>query len=324
MKTGEIPKFLVSRRYISMEISFTVIFSILFMLIYKPFSIAVWFSTDDTLRFGFTIIFYMAAIVILILSRSLMNIIQDRLKITSLTYTWWLMAENLLISLLYTIITISLFPTEGVATPTIATKALMCVTLILIIPNGIIFFYAAFRAKCEELEATQYQLQRLGEEYRLLESSKEHEIRAVVNSSNIVNNSKGPTMISLYDNNNILRLTINVDSLYYLESEDNYIKVHYKHNDKITSYMLRCRTRSVEKSLEGTCMVRCHRSYIVNINKIRFLEEERRLHYLALDDDSIRRIPVSKSYYNTLVAIISPKKQQTQVLTPETEAGTTI
>lgn len=303
-----------------MEISFTVIFSILFMLIYKPFSIAVWFSTDDTLRFGFTIIFYMAAIVILILSRSLMNIIQDRLKITSLTYVWWLMAENLLISLLYTIITISLFPTEGVATPTIATKALMCVTLILIIPNGIIFFYAAFRAKCEELEATQYQLQRLGEEYRLLESSKEHEIRAVVNSSNIVNNSKGPTMISLYDNNNILRLTINVDSLYYLESEDNYIKVHYKHNDKITSYMLRCRTRSVEKSLEGTCMVRCHRSYIVNINKIRFLEEERRLHYLALDDDSIRRIPVSKSYYNTLVAIISPKKQQTQVVTPETEA----
>jgi hypothetical protein len=303
-----------------MEISFTVIFSILFMLIYKPFSIAVWFSTDDTLRFGFTIIFYMAAIVILILSRSLMNIIQDRLKITSLTYVWWLMAENLLISLLYTIITISLFPMEGVATPTIAIKALMCVTLILIIPNGIIFFYAAFRAKCEELEATQYQLQRLGEEYRLLESSKEHEIRAVVNSSNIVNNSKGPTMISLYDNNNILRLTINVDSLYYLESEDNYIKVHYKHNDKITSYMLRCRTRSVEKSLEGTCMVRCHRSYIVNINKIRFLEEERRLHYLALDDDSIRRIPVSKSYYNTLVAIISPKKQQTQVVTPETEA----
>ena len=303
-----------------MEISFTVIFSILFMLIYKPFSIAMWFSTDDTLRFGFTIIFYMAAIVILILSRSLMNIIQDRLKITSLTYVWWLMAENLLISLLYTIITISLFPTEGVATPTIATKALMCVTLILIIPNGIIFFYAAFRAKCEELEATQYQLQRLGEEYRLLESSKEHEIRAVVNSSNIVNNSKGPTMISLYDNNNILRLTINVDSLYYLESEDNYIKVHYKHNDKITSYMLRCRTRSVEKSLEGTCMVRCHRSYIVNINKIRFLEEERRLHYLALDDDSIRRIPVSKSYYNTLVAIISPKKQQTQVVTPESEA----
>lgn len=323
MKTGEIPKFLVSRRYISMEISFTVIFSLLFMLIYKPFSIAVWFSTDDMLRFGFTIIFYTAAIVILILSRTLMNIAQDHLKITSLTYAWWLMVENMLISLLYTVITVSLFPMEGVATPTIATKALMCVTMILIIPNGVIFFYAAYRVKCEELEATQYQLQRLGEEYRLLESNKEHEIRAVVNSSKIENSDKGPTMISLYDNNNILRLTINVDSLYYLESEDNYIKVHYKHNDKIASYMLRCRTRSVEKSLEGTCMVRCHRSYIVNINKIRFLEEERRLHYLSLDDDSIRRIPVSKSYYETLVAIISPKKQETQVVTPTTEEPAT-
>jgi hypothetical protein len=294
------------------------------MLIYKPFSIAVWFSTDDTLRFGFTIIFYMAAIVILILSRSLMNIIQDRLKITSLTYVWWLMAENLLISLLYTIITISLFPMEGVATPTIAIKALMCVTLILIIPNGIIFFYAAFRAKCEELEATQYQLQRLGEEYRLLESSKEHEIRAVVNSSKIVNNSKGPTMISLYDNNNILRLTINVDSLYYLESEDNYIKVHYKHNDKITSYMLRCRTRSVEKSLEGTCMVRCHRSFMVNVVNINHIRKEGKSRYIVLTNNSIKPVPVSKSYFKNLIEKIDKYNttiQAKQNLTNEVDSA---
>jgi DNA-binding LytR/AlgR family response regulator len=109
-------------------------------------------------------------------------------------------------------------------------------------------------------------------------------------------------MIRLYDNSGTLRLTIDIDALYYMESEDNYIKVHYKHNNKIASYMLRCRTRTVEQSLEGTNMVRCHRSYIVNIEKIRLLQEERRLHFIALDDESIKRIPVSRSYYEAVVA----------------------
>mgnify|MGYP003552725704 CR=1 FL=1 len=118
-------------------------------------------------------------------------------------------------------------------------------------------------------------------------------------------NLRSPRMINLYDNNNTLRLTISLESLYYLESEDNYIKVHYKHNDKITSYMLRCRTSSVEKSLEGTTMVRCHRSYIVNISKIQFLSEEHRIHYVTLDDENIKHIPVSKTYYETLLEALN-------------------
>ena len=90
-----------------------------------------------------------------------------------------------------------------------------------------------------------------------------------------------------------------------MESEDNYIKVHYKHNDKIATYMLRCRTKSVEESLQGTSLRRCHRSFIVNINKIRFVSEEHRLHFINLDDDSIRRIPLSKSYYDAILSSLN-------------------
>ena len=304
---SEIPKFLVSRRYISVVIAFIVLFSALFMLLYQPFSLAVWFSTNDTLRFSFTLLFYIAAIVILITSRWLMYALQDRVALTSINYMWWIMGENLLISLLYTVITVNLFPTENIATPAIATRALICVTLILAIPNGLIALYAAYRSKCEELEATQYQLQNITTDYRILKDLKDSEIRAAAVALQTAKQTNMPRMVSLYDNNNTLRLTINIDSLYYLESEDNYIKVHYKHNDKITSYMLRCRTSSVEKSLEGTTMVRCHRSYIVNISKIRFLREEHRMHYLTLDDESIKHIPVSKTYYASLLATLNDK-----------------
>lgn len=306
IKEKEIPKFLVSRRYISVVIAFIVLFSGLFLFIYQPFSLAVWFSTADSLSFSLSLLFYILSIIILVLSRMTMYYLQDRVDLTTMTYIWWILFENLAISLLYTLITIKFFPVEGISTPTIATRALMCVTLILAIPNALVLFYAAYKAKCEELQATQYRLQRLSEEYRLLENNTQHELRAaaMVQSKTQPQQSQEttPRMINLYDNNGTLRLTLNIDSLYYLKSEDNYIKVYYKHNDKIVSYMLRCRTRSVEESLAGTCMVRCHRSFIVNINKISVMEDDRRMHYLSLDDDSIRRIPVSKSYYESLVA----------------------
>lgn len=306
IKEKEIPKFLISTRYISVVIAFIVLFSGLFLFIYQPFSLAVWFSTADSLSFSLSLLFYILSIIILVVSRITMYHLQDRVDLTTMTYIWWIMFENLAISLLYTLITIKFFPVEGISTPTIATRALMCVTLILVIPNALVLFYAAYKAKCEELQATQYRLQRLSEEYRLLESNTQHELRAaaMVQSKTQPQQPQEttPRMINLYDNNGMLRLTLNIDSLYYLESEDNYIKVYYKHNDKIVSYMLRCRTRSVEESLAGTCMVRCHRSFIVNINKISVMEDDRRMHYLSLDDDSIRRIPVSKSYYESLVA----------------------
>jgi DNA-binding LytR/AlgR family response regulator len=126
---------------------------------------------------------------------------------------------------------------------------------------------------------------------------------------------RSPRMINLHDNNGTLRLTINEESLYYLESEDNYIKVNYKHNDKIATYMLRYRTKSIEESLKGTSMKRCHRSYIVNINKIRFVGEEHRMHFITLDDDSIRRIPLSKSYYESVLSSLNMAQQKSQTAT---------
>lgn len=306
----EIPKFLVSRRYISVLIAFILLFSALFLIIYQPFSMAVWFGTSQTLNFSFTILFYLSSIVVLILSRTLMYTVHNKLEVTVMTYIWWIMAENLIISLIYTLITIYFFPMPGITTPTLATRALLCVTIILAIPNAFMLFYAAYCAKCEELQASQYQYQQLEKDYRLL-NSRQHDLRAAAPTD-----KDTPKMINLHDNNGTLRLSINTDALYYLKSEDNYINIYYKHNERILSYMLRSRTRSVEDSLQDTSMVRCHRSYIVNINKIQLMEEDKRMHYITLNDKSIGRIPVSKSYYDKVVTALNAlqdKQSKTQI-----------
>ena len=323
MQSREIPKYMISRRYISAIIAFIVAFSALFMVIYKPFSLAIWFSTSDTLRFSLTILFYVAAVVVLIVSRSMMYALQDRYMMSINRYVLWLMCENVAISLLYTIITLSLFPEKGLSFGTLGTRALFCVTMILVIPNAMIMFYAAYRAKCEEVEASEYQLQKLREECRRLELMTKHEKErreeAITQAAAL---DRSPRMINLYDNNNTLRLTISLDSLYYLESEDNYIKVHYKHNDKIATYMLRCRTKSVEEALRDTVMKRCHRSYIVNISKIRFIQDEHRLHFITLDDDSIRPIPLSKSYYESILASLNTMKSWKEKVNTITDSNT--
>lgn len=301
MKEKEIPKYLVSRGYISILIAIIVMFSVVVLLLYDRYSVAIWFSTEDTLRFSITMLFYIAAIVILIISRFTMNALQDRIQMTITKYTWWLACEAVAIAMLYTIMTIALFPTEGVSMPTIGIRALACVTVILTIPNVAISFYAAYRSKCEELVATQYQLQKIREENVRLMAINESDTR----HKEKYNNERVPRMVNLRDNSGALRLTINIDSLYYLESEDNYIKVHYKHNDKIASYMLRCKTKLIEQMLQGTGMVRCHRSYIVNIAKIKFVGEANRMHFITMDDDTIKRIPVSKSYYDSLLGSLN-------------------
>jgi hypothetical protein len=247
-----------------------------------------------------------------------MYTVYNRLDVTVMTYMWWIMAENLIISLIYTLITVNCFPMPGIATPTLATRALMCVTIILALPNAFVLFYAAYCAKCEELQASQYQYQQLEKEFRLL-NSRQQDLRTVAPT-----HKDTPKMTNLHDNNGTLRLSINTDALYYLESEDNYIKVYYKHQERVLSYMLRCRTRSVEESLKDTSMVRCHRSYIVNINKIQFMEEDKRMHYITLNDKSIARIPVSKSYYDKVVAslnAIQDKESKTDILVADSSEG---
>ena len=112
------------------------------------------------------------------------------------------------------------------------------------------------------------------------------------------------SLINLYDYNGTLKLTINSDSLYYMESQDNYIKIHYENNGKLCSYMLRSRTKTIEENLADTSIVRCQRSYLVNVMKINHIKKGGKVRYIVLSHDDIRPIPVSKNYFKNLIAKI--------------------
>ncbi len=293
----EIPMFMTSRKYLAVSVLFVIAFSVFFMVIYTPFSVSSWFSVKDMGSFGISVVFTVAAIAILAVSKTAIYLLRNRIRFTAARYMAWLMCENIVISLGYTILTFQLLPgITSSSIPAIAVRVLFFVTMITAIPYSLVTLYVAYRTKSEELEAALDERDRLRGELRAGRAASETATAAA---------PQLPQMINLYDNNGTLRLTITVDSLYYLESQDNYVKVHYKHNDKFSVYMLRSRTSSIEESLAGTGMIRCHRCYIINVRKIAFIGEEHKSYYVTLNDEQIKRIPVSKRYYDNVTGAIA-------------------
>ena len=109
--------------------------------------------------------------------------------------------------------------------------------------------------------------------------------------------------ITLFDNSGALKLSLNIESLYYVESDDNYIKVWYTDNKgELRQYMLRCRLKTVEESFKGSSLVRCNRKYIVNLDKVKVLRKESDAYVLDLDNEAIPPLPITKTYTDIVLA----------------------
>ena len=82
--------------------------------------------------------------------------------------------------------------------------------------------------------------------------------------------------------------------------EDCFEDLRYELEGKLLTYLMRCRTTRLEKQLEGTPLVRCHRSFIVNVDNVKLFKREGARVFLVLTHPDAKKIPVSKSYYKTI------------------------
>lgn len=285
---NEVPKYLFSKKYLWSSILFITIFSMLFMVIYTPFTGTAWFGFSTPRIALNTIVFYTVGIVLLAISKTLLSAVQRKREMMTMTqYVIWLAVELVVIALFYLLYTALIIlpemPVEVKIGPLLV-RATLCVALILAIPYSLITMYAALQSKKEELEAA------------LTRRHARHEA--------------ADHLVNLYDYNGNLKLSVGIDTLYYMESQDNYVKVYYESDGKLNNYMLRCRTKAVEEMCAGTPMHRCHRSYLVNTSKIKLLRNERGNTFVVLDHPSIRPIPISKSYSEAFLTKIQSKSTE--------------
>ena len=283
----KLPSYLLGKYQLIGTVTFSVLFAVIFLNIYIPFSDTAWFGLGDSVMFMLTLVFIAVAILTLVISRTLMYKSKSIFEMTYLSYTLWCMIEIILICGFYTWLTIDITAPKDETSWMILWRSLLYGTIALGIPYLISGMYFAI-------------------------IDKNNTIR-LMNYENVVTDEpvrpEGSRKITLFDNSGTLKLSLNPDNLYYIESDDNYIKVWYTDSKgELKQYMLRCRLKTVEDSFKGSGLVRCNRKYIVNISKVSMLRKESDGYFLDLCNEDIQSLPVTKTYTDTVLAYFTEQQ----------------
>ena len=110
--------------------------------------------------------------------------------------------------------------------------------------------------------------------------------------------------IRFIDERGNVRLIVAQSSVLYIQSDENYLRIHYLEDGKINTYLLRSSMKRIESMCAKYGLVRCHRSYFVNKNRVQLLQKEKDFIYAVLDVSNVARIPVSKNYYEQIASIL--------------------
>lgn len=111
--------------------------------------------------------------------------------------------------------------------------------------------------------------------------------------------------LRFYDHRHLLKFITTASSVLYIESDENYINIHYTENGSVKKYQIRNTMKSVEPLCEQNGFVRTHRSYIVNPTHIKLIRKDEMGSFVAeLDHATESAIPVSKKYYSSVTALL--------------------
>ncbi len=266
-------------------VAFTVLFGLVFLNIYLPYSEISWFRFGDAVYFLFIVAFISLAVGILAMSRVLMYRAKNWFRMTYLYYTLWCITELFLLCFSYTIVTIFIIGPSSVAPFHLFSKTLLYGTPAIGIPYVLAGMYLL-----------------VADRNKAIRRAKARVVVTDKTSAQHVYTEK----ITLYDNNGALKLSVDLDDLYYIESDDNYIRVWYGDSTgALKMYMLRCSLKSVEDRYSATSLMRCNRKYIVNADKVKVLSKEDDGYFLDLGKDEIAPITVTKTYQADILSRFS-------------------
>ena len=272
-----VPKQVLQRRFLLRSVLFVSLFSMLFMSLYQPsfgFS-TTWFGFHSWKQTGVTALFYAVAISTLVISKLLLFNYSRNHSVTGRRMVVWHLVEFLAIATEYYLFSV-IFKLGSVDIPQLLFRVPLCVALILAIPYSIIWFYAQYKAKKEELE-----LFKITHKREIIESDHR--------------------LIQFRDSQGKHKMSLSEDSIFYIESQDNYVQIFYDLEGKLSSYLLRCSTQKIEEDLADTSIVRCRRSFLVNTAKIVRYGKERGHFTITLDHPSGKTITVTPAYYRTIL-----------------------
>lgn len=282
-----IPKYLLAKRNQIIMVLFVSIFAVVFINVYKPFGSDKWMIDQkeiaSTKYLLWSTILVCIGMTVVAISRVIMyNYSRNpRHSITYLKYAIWVFIELLLLSGAFTVLALIVSKNLNLTSndPLEIYKAAMQNTFFIIgIPYFICIFYFSYQERSAKLKELM--------------------------NENI--GFKSSNLISIRDSRGVLQLSVAKENLLYIESADNYICIWYKKNDTLKKQLMHITMKDVSEQLAETSIVRCHRSYMINLDLVKVMRREKGNLFLELGEPGVREIPISKTYGEAVLRRLVP------------------
>lgn len=279
-----IPSFIYKKKNQIAMVLFVPLFALLFILIYKPLDfdtldekLLPWLNIPYDLKITLlSIVIVLIGMAVAAISRLIMNSYARSHALSYIKYIAWVALEILIMVLIYTIATYFLSDLSGVGDlTTIFHNTLIKSILILLIPYMMSYIYIIWQERVGELKAIR---KRLEEDENALQKA----------------------YLQIYDEKGKMQLSIHRQNLAVIESADNYVCVWYKNGDTPRKMMIRTTLKQLSEQLAGTHVLRCHRSYMVNLDHVRVLRREKEGIFAELGLEGVPDIPISKTYAESI------------------------
>ena len=252
------------------------LFALVFLTAYVPFSETAWFQVGKGHYFFITAAFVGSGMLFLALSRMLMNwVVRKSRHFPFWLYLLWLFLEIMIIAVCHTLISYFEIHATDHSFGYLYAKSVLITFVALGVPYTVTILAILLKDTQQRLMLTK-------------SDTVESDDEVMPEHTEIIN---------LMDNNGNLKLSVKLDNLYYIKAEDNYINVFYQRSGAIASYLLRCKMQTIaDNCVDSSSLMRCHRSYIVNINKVSVLHNEADGFVIDFEREGLESIPVSKTY----------------------------
>lgn len=267
-----IPKYITNKGNIVRLIFFTAGFALVFINIYSPFGVETWYNVTRWQLFFYSSLIILTGVMVVVISRVVMYQISKFKMLLLWQYLIWILAEILFMAIFYTLYEMLILHDKRELLHVLKISV-QNTALIILLPYSVLWLYFSWKEKNDKLNA-------------IAQGEPAHD----------------PTkMVAFYDEKGILRLSLKIENLIFIEAADNYVNIHYYNKGKISKFMLRNSLKKLDETFGSSEILRCHRSYMVNFEKVKIIRKDKEGLKLELDLPSTLDIPVSKSYVDSVM-----------------------
>jgi len=269
----KLPKYLTDKQNIVRLIFFTAAFALLFINLYSPFGVEAWFNISTLRLFVYSSGVILTGVLVVAVSRIIMfQAVRRGMELRIYQYLIWVAAEIISMAFFYTFYELVILE-DARPFNDIFRVSILNTSLTLLLPYSVLWLYFSWRDKQRQLMEMREQPDAPSQK----------------------------TMIPLRDEKGTLRLSLKRSDILYLQGTDNYVTVWYLSKERLLKYLLRNTLKKMEDELLPESIIRCHRSYMVNMDRIKLIRREKEGLMLELDTPLTVLIPVSRTYMNQVL-----------------------